>query len=413
MEVRYPVCCGLDVHKEQVTACLRRVQSDGKVAKQVRQFGTTMAELFELSDWLRAEGCPVVAMESTGIYWRPIYHVLAGSFEVVVGNPADMKRRPGNKTDKNDADWISELLALDLIPRSFVPPPEIAALRDLTRLRVALVQTRAQAKNRGSKVLEDSNIKLGSVASDIYGVSGRRILDALVAGERDPRKLADLSVRTLRQKIPQLELALAGRFTEHHAAIVGMLLEQIDLLTAQIGKIERRIEEIVESFRGDVDRLDTIPGVDATAAEAVIAEIGRDMTRYESAGRLAAFVGLAPGNNESAGKRKSGKTRKGNRHVRRVLVECAWSLRRSENFLGRSFRRFQAKIGGKKAAVAVAHKILVIMYHLLLEGSVYEEERYDRLPQEERRLKNALKALRSMGYDVQLQKAESPVVVQA
>ena len=406
MKVTHMICCGLDIHKGVVRACLRQVADDGQVGKEFREFETTLPALQEMLSWLVEQKCRVVAMESTGEYWKPVYHVLCQATEVIVGNPADMKRRPGNKTDKLDADWISELLAHDLIAPSFIPPPEIRALRDLTRMRVALVQSRAQAKNRVHKTLEDTNIKLGCVASDVFGKSGRRMLDALIAGERDPKVLSQMALGRMRSKIPQLEAALQGMFTAHHGAIIGLSLEQIDLLERQIGQLDKRIADAMALFAPVVKRLESIPGVAQEAARQIVAEIGLDMTRFGSAGRLASWAGMCPGNNESAGKRKKGKTRKGNRYLRRTLVQCAWATRKTNTYLGGTFRRLQARLGGKKAAVAVGHKILVIIYHLLETGTTYNEKLYDRLDprMEERRRKNLVKGLERLGYTVSLEK---------
>ena len=406
MQVVYPVCCGIDVHQAQLTACLRRVSPEGQITTERRDFGTTYAELLALSDWLMESHCPVVAMESTGVYWRPVYHVLAGTVEVLVGNAREMRPRPGKKTDPADATWIAELLAHGLIRPSFVPPPMISALRDLTRTRVALVQTRTQAKNRVHKVLEDTNVKLSSVVTDLFGVSGRRMLAALIAGERDANTLAALALGKLRRKLPQLELALAGQFTAHHARLIQGALDLIDLLDRQIAELDQQIGELVHPLRPQITQLDSIPGVDETAARDILAEIGTDMSRFGDAARLASWAGLCPGNNESAGKRRHGRTRKGNRYLRRVLVQCAWAARKTPTFLGRTFRRLEARLGGKKAAMAVAHKILVLVYHLLAEGTVYDEQRYTHLQprQEEQWRRRAVKALERLGYQVVLEK---------
>jgi transposase len=414
MEVLYPKCCGLDVHNEVVVACVRIDEGAGHVSKQTRQFGTTMSALRELGDWLSEQGCTVVGMESTGVYWKPVYHVLCTRLpQIVVGNPRDMHRRRGKKTDKLDADWISELLAHDLISNSFVPPPHIVALRDLTRTRTTLVETRAQGKNRVHRVLQDTNIKLANVATDMFGKSGRAMLDALVQGERDPNTLSELALGRLRVKIPQLELALEGQFTEHHGALIRMSLCQIDLLDEQIAEIDERIAKLVEAtprVQAAIEQLDSIPGVDQTAARIVVSEIGTDMDRFEADKRLASWAGLCPGNNVSAGKHKGGRTRKGNRHVRRVLNQSAWAARKTDTFLGRRFRSLQARIGGKKAAMAVAHQTLIIAYHLLKDGTFYEDELHRRRnPQtEERWRRNAVQTLERLGYTVTLQMAPAP-----
>jgi transposase len=410
MEVKHPVCCGCDVHKSVLVACLRRDYGGGKVKKETRSFGTVLPALKEFAAWLAEEKCPIVGMESTGVYWRSIYHVLQGSLEIVIGNPRDMTRRPGKKTDKIDADWISELLAHGLIAPSFIPDPEISALRDLTRLRVTLVQTRSQAKNRVHKLLEDTNIKLSTVATDIFGVSGRKMLKALIEGERDPERLARLAVGTLKKKIPQLEIALQGHFTGHHAAIIQMSLDQVDLLDRQIKDADERIAALSKPHDPQLDQLASIPGVDEIAARTIVAEIGTDMSRFRTDKRLASWTGICPGNNESAGKRYSGKTRRGNRWLRRILSQCAWAARKTDSFLGRTFRSLQARIGGKKAALAVAHKILVIAYHLLANGTRYDEARYLRTnPRLEARWRNnAIHTLERLGFSVKLETLPEP-----
>lgn len=406
MQVVHPICCGIDVPQAQLTACLRRVDMDGQVTKEVREFATTYDALLTFSTWLTEQQCSVVAMESTGVYWRPGYHVLEGTVEVLVGNAQEMRRRPGAKTDKADARWIAELLAHGLIRPSFIPPPPLGALRDLTRTRVVLIQTRAQAKNRVIKVLEDTTLKLTSVVTDLFGRSGRRMLAALIAGERDPKQLAALALGVLRRKLPQLALALTGQFTEHHAWLIQGALDLIDLLNRQLTDLDQHIGELVTPLAPQMEQLISIPGVETTAARAILAEIGTEMQHFGSAARLASWAGVCPGNDESAGKRRSGRTRKGNRYLRRVLVQCAWAARKTPTFLGRTFRRLAARLGGKKAAMAVAHKILVIVYHLLREGTFYEEERYDRLQtrQEERQQKRAVQALEHLGYRVTLEK---------
>jgi transposase len=357
------------------------------------------------TEWLVEQHCPVVAMESTGVYWQPVYHVLSGALEVVVGNAHEMRRRPGRKTDKADACWIAELLAHGLIRPSFLPPPPIQALRDLTRTRVALVQSRSQAKNRVHKILEDTNIKLASVVADLFGVSGRRMLAALIAGERDPHVLATFARGRLRRKLAALELALQGQFTAHHGRLIALALEVIDLMNRQIAELDQQIGELITPLYPQIEQLISLPGVEATAARMILAEIGIDMSRFGSAARLASWAGVCPGNDESAGKRRRGHTRNGNRYLRRVLVQCAWAARKTSTFLGRTFRRLEARLGGKKAAMAVAHKILVIVYHLLAEGTLYDEERYNRLSpqQEERQRRRAVQALQALGYRVTLE----------
>jgi transposase len=324
----------------------------------------------------------------------------------VVGNAREIRPRPGKKTDKADATWIAELLAHGLIRPSFVPPPMIRALRDLTRTRVGLVQTRTQAKNRVQKILEDSNIKLASVASDVLGTSGRRMLEALIAGERDPQQLASMALGRLRRKLPELQRALTGQFTDHHGRIITLTLDLIDLLERQIAELDEQIGILVAPLLPQIEQLDTIPGVDVRAARDILGEIGTDMSRFGSAARLSAWAKMSPGNNESAGKRRRGRTQKGNRYLRRILVQCAWATSKTSTFLGRTFRRLQARIGAKKAAVAVGHKILVIAYHLLAQGTYYTEQRYtDQQPKrEEHERKRAIKALERLGYHVTVER---------
>lgn len=404
METVHPICCGLDVHQAQVTACLRRVGPNGDVSLETREFSTVMRGLTELSDWLAVAGCPIAAMESTGVYWKPVWNVLSATMEVYVANAREVKQRRGKKTDKADAQWLAELLAHDLIQPSFVPPPQIGAFRDLLRNRTAMVQSRTQIRNRVLATLEATNIKLSGVASDPFGKSGRAMLSALVAGVRDPEELAQMAKGVLRRKIPELREAMAGEFTEFHALVIGSNLAVHDELERQIAVLDKEIERLGSSMQAFVTRLESIPGVGETAARIILSEIGTDMSRFVSAARLASWAGMCPGNHESAGKRKSGKTRKGNRYLRRVLTECAWAAKNTDTFLGRTFFRLQRRIGGKKAAMAIGHKILVIVYHLLSEETVYEDGRYDRPREDEvQRVKaRAVAQLELLGYTVDL-----------
>lgn len=407
MEMVHPICCGLDVHQASISACMRQVMADGMIKLESRTFDTTMRGLTSLLEWLVENGCMIAAMESTGVYWKPVYHVLSPVVTVWVANAAEVKQRRGKKTDKADAKWLAELLAHDLIQPSFVPPPMISALRDMVRTRTALVNSRTQAKNRVLAVLEDTNIKLSSVASDPFGRSGRAMMDALVAGYHDSKALAQMAKGILRRKIPQLEAALEGSFTEHHATLIRLSLAAVDLFNDQIAELDGRIAAMVDPIRKEVDLTKSIPGIQETAARAIIAEIGTDMSRFVTPARLASWAGLCPGNNESAGKRKTGKTRRGNRHLKRILIECAWATRKTNSFLGRTFQRLQARIGGKKAAMAVGHKILVIIFHLLNEGTVYNDGKYDRpSPKEElRQQKRAIETLKRLGFEVTLRPA--------
>lgn len=414
MEVINPICCGIDVHETQLVVCLRIAQGRGKAETTTQRFGTTVSELLSLQQWLTEKSCPIVVVESTGVYWKPVFHILSSTVEVLLANAQQVRQRPGKKRDAADAEWLAELLAHGLVTPSFIPPPEIGALRDLTRARVGLVQNRSQTMNRVYKVLEDTNLKFQSVMSDLFGVSGRAMLDGLVAGERDPQRLAQLARGVLRRKLPQLELALQGQFTEHHAMLIKQSLELIDLLTRQVAELDAQIELAVAAMAPELELLRTIPGVDLRTANTVLSEIGRDMSRFGSAKRLASWTKLSPGNNESAGKRYSGRTGRGNKYLKRVLVQCAWATRKTDTHLGRTFRRLEARLGGKKSAVAVAHRILVIIYHVLSNGEPYDESRYDHLAerQEGRTKLRALKMLEHLGYAVEL-KPREPVTTEA
>ena len=405
MDVVHPICCGIDVHQAQVTACLRRVVSGGTVSKELKEFPTTTQGLLEFKAWLVENDCPVVAMESTGVYWKPVYHILNDAVEVIVGNSRDIKIIPGKKTDDADADWISELLAHGLIRPSFVPSPEFCAMRDLTRTRVKIVEMRTQAKNRVHKTLEDCNIKLSTFVSDVFGVSGRQMLDALVAGERNAKVLAQMARGKMKRKIAQLELALTGQFTEHHGRLIKLSLEQIDLFNRQLETMDAQMSELFAPYASEIERLCSIPGIEETAARAILAEIGVDMSRFATPERLASWAGISPGNNESAGKKRKGRTRKGNRWLRRILGQCGWNTRKGSSFLGQTFRRHNKRLGGKKAAMAVGHKILVIIYHLLNDGTYYEEQRYEarRGKGEQHQINRAVKQLESLGFTVVLQ----------
>ncbi len=317
-------CCGLDVHKKTVVAGVRVPGGTGGRDQHVRTFGTTTAELLALRDWLEAYGVTHVAMESTGVYWKPIFYVLEDAFTCVLANAAQIAQVPGRKTDVRDCVWIAQLLEHGLVRGSFVPPVPIRELRDLTRYRKALIHEHTREANRLQKGLEDAGIKLASVASDVLGVSGRAMLDALLRGTTDPDVLADLARGTLRQKLPALRQALAGRFRPHHAFLVSQLLAHLDYLDEVIETLSTHIAEVIAPFAEEVSRLDTIPGVNRRTAEVLIAEIGVDMGVFPTAAHLASWAGLCPGNNESAGKHKSGKTRKGNRWLRGALIKPSW-----------------------------------------------------------------------------------------
>lgn len=404
MQVVYPVCCGIDGQAAQLTACLRRVHEDGTMRTAWRDFGTTYDQLLACRPWLNEQNCPIVVRESPGVYWKPIDHVLVETLEVVVANARSVRQRPGKKTDKADAAWLAERLAHGLVEPRFIPPPAVQALRDLPRTRVALGQSRTQVQTRISKVLEDTNIKVAHALSDLFGTSGRQMLKALCGGERNPKKLAARAMGTWRRKLPELELALTGQFTAHHGRLIQGELELMELLERQIAALDEQIREATAAFAPQLEQFQSLPGVKAITARDILAEIGPDMRRLGSATRLASWAGVAPGNNESAGKRRQGRTRKGNRSLRRVLVQCAWAARKTPTCVGRTLRRLENRLGRKKAAMAGAHKILVIIYHVLMDGTFYDESRYDRhdAREEERDKKRAIAALKQLGYEVAL-----------
>jgi transposase len=367
-------CAGLDVHKKTVVACIRRRDPDGAIHSQVRTFGTMTAELLALADWLDAEGVRHVAMESTGVYWKPIFNLLEGRFAVILVNAQRLKRVPGRKTDVKDAEWIAELLQYGLLSPSFIPEPEIRELRELTRQRTELVRDQATVANRIQKVLEDANIKLGDVASDVLGVSGRAMIRAIIEGQDDPGRLAELARRRLRGKIPELTRALHGRATEHHRFLLRALMDQIESLEAMIARFDARIEGAMKPFAAAAGRLRGIPGVGGRSAEVIVAELGADMKPFATAGHLSSWAGLCPGKEESAGKRRGGQTTKGSQWLRTTMVQVAWAASHTkETVFSACYQRWAKRLGRKKALVALAHKILVVIWHLLKGGAEYRE----------------------------------------
>ena len=374
MEVLHRCCAGLDVHKKTVVACARAVGPDGRVRRQVRTFGTMTAELLALADWLEAEGVTHVAMESTGVYWQPVYHLLEGRFDLLLANPGRLKQVPGRKTDVKDAEWIAELLQHGLLAPSFVPPKPIRELRDLTRSRTQLIRDRAAVVNRIQKVLEGANVKLGAVATDVLGVSGRAMIVGLIQGRSDPEALAECARGSLRGKRPQLRLALEGRVTAHHRFLLAALMDQVRHLEEQIARFTARVAEVMRPFEAALSRLVRIPGMGRQSAEVIVAELGADMAKFPTAGHLASWAGMCPGNDQSAGKRRSGKTTKGSQWLRTMLVQVAWAASHTkETIFGAAYRKWAKRLGRKKALVAVGHKILVVIYHLLKGGGDYQE----------------------------------------
>jgi transposase len=331
--------------------------------------------LLALGDWLTAQGVTHVAMESTGVYWKPVFHLLEGHFALMLVNAQHIKKVPGRKTDVKDAEWIAQLLQHGLLSPSFIPPPSIRQLRDLTRQRTLLVRERATLANRVQKVLEDANIKLASVASDALGVSGRAMIGALIAGQEDPDALAELARMRLRAKLPQLREALLGRVTDHHRFLLRMLMDQLEHTEGLIARFDERIAEAMRPFAEAEARLRTIPGVGRQAAEVIVAEMGTDMGQFPTSGQLASWAGLCPGNDESAGKRRSGRTTKGSQWLRSVLVQVAWAAVHTKETIFRArYGGWSKRMGKKKALVAVGHKILVLIHKLLKSGTDYQEQ---------------------------------------
>src|SRR6516164_10592087 len=358
--------CGVDVHQATVVACLLIVLKSGKVHKQIRTFGTTTRELVSLREWLLSEGCTHVALESTGVYWKPVYAILEGALQIVVANAQHVKKVPGRKTDVKDAEWIADLLCHGLLRSSFVPPQPIRELRDFTRYRRKLVESRSSERNRLLKVLETANIKLASVATDVFGTSGRLMLRALIEGKSTPQEMADLAKGLLRKKIPELELALEGKLEEHHRFLLKLQLDRLERVESDLAALEQRIQEKLQPYATQLALLQEIPGVERTLAAVIIAELGVDMSVFQSVSQLASWAGVCPGNNESAGKRKSSRIPKGNMYLKTALVEAANAAARAKGtYLRDKFYRLKARRGYKRAAVAIAHKILLSIYHML------------------------------------------------
>jgi transposase len=407
MEVLYPRCAGLDVHQQTVVACVR-IATDATVQQEVRTFGTATGDLLTLADWLTAHGCTHVAMESTGIYWKPVWHVLEGHVELVLANALQIRSVPGRKTDVNDATWIADLLAHGLIRSSFVPPAPIQDLRDLTRTRKQLVREIAQHTLRLQKVLEDANLKLTSVISDVLGMSGRAMIEAIIRGEEDPERLADFSLGRLKASRAAVVAALQGRVTPHHRFLLRLHLTQIDALDAAVRDVEARLGETLAPFQDALDRLMTIPGIRHTMARVIVAEIGLDMHRFPTAGHLVSWAGLCPRLEESAGKRRSTRIRRGAPWLKTALVQAAWVAARTKNtYLHAQFLRLKSRRGPKKAIVAVAASMLTAAYHILANGTAYVEpgaDYFDRRSKAQltRRL---IKRLEGLGVTVEVRPA--------
>jgi transposase len=374
MEVLHPHCAALDVHKDTAVACVRHM-ADGTVRREVRTFKTTTKDLLALSEWLASEGCTQIAMEATGVYWKPVWHILSdGDFALVLANAAHVKNVPGRKTDVNDATWLADLLAHGLIRGSFVPDRQTQEMRNLLRTRKQLVRERSSHVQRQQKTLEDANIKLDSVISDVLGLSGRAMVKALIAGESDPDKLAELAHRRLKAPPEKLREALRGRVTKHHRFLLRLHLQQIDAIDGAITEIDREVDADVEPFRAAIRLLTTIPGISELSARTILAETGRDMSRFPTEGHLISWAGLCPKNDESAGKRRSTRMRKGAPWLKTTLIQCAWAAARKKgSYLQAQFHRLRARRGAKKAIGAVAASILTAIYHMLSSGTFYHD----------------------------------------
>jgi transposase len=376
MEVVYPRCSGLDVHKRFVVACLSIIQ-DGERHKELRQVSTMTSDILALKEWLLASGCRQIAMESTGVYWKPIFHLLEDSFEIVLVNAQHMKAIPGRKTDVKDAAWIADLLQHGLLKASFIPSSEQQAVRDLTRTRMRLIQERTRLINRIQKVLEDANIKLASVVTDLMGVTGQAILTALVAGQEDPERLAHLAQGSLVRKQEQLQAALQGKLLAHHRMLLEELLPLIATLDRSIARFDREIAERLRRFDALIERIDAVTGLSRRSIEVLLGELGWDMSHFPDAAHAASWVGICPGQRETGGKQLSSRTRQGNRWAKTVLIQAAHAAGHTQTYLGEQYRRISARRGAKKAAMAVGHSILVIFYHMVKTGEPYHEKGAD------------------------------------
>jgi transposase len=407
MDTLFTKVAGLDVHLKQIQCGVRCSQESGKLIRQVRSFGTMTRDLRALADYLQSLGVTHVAMEATGVYWKPVWNVLEGRFTLLLVNPRHLKKVPGRKTDVSDAEWIAQLLQYGLLRGSFVPARPLRELRDLTRQRAQLAGEHTRVVNRIHKVLEDANIKLGSVASDVLGKSGRKMLRALLEGEQDAEVMAEMALGALRKKIPQLKLALEGQCTEHHRYMLGRFLSHLGYLEGQRDEFSQRIaHRLAEQLPASMYvRLDAIPGINRTTIENVIAEIGVDMTIFPDAHHLASWCGVCPGNEESAGRRLRSRTRRGNRWLRRALAEAAWAAsKEKKSYLMAQFRRLAARRGKKRALVAVGHSLLVIFYTVLKNNVEYRDlgpEYFDRL-EPDRIKRHLVRRLERLGYDVKL-----------
>jgi len=400
-------CCGIDVHKKTIVACLMVGTAEEKPHKTIKTFSTMTRDLLACKDWLESEHCTTVAMESSGVYWKPVFNILEESMEVILANARHIKNVPGRKTDVKDCEWIAQLLRHGLITGSVIPPRPIRELRDLTRYRRKLIQAKSSELNRIHKVLEDANIKLSSVVSDINGLSSQEMIEHLIQEDMSPQQMAALARGRLRKKITELEKALEGSLREHHRLILRVSIQMIASYDTAIAKLDREIEQRMEPYRDQSERLQSIPGVKKTTAESIVAEIGVDMSRFPSHSHLSSWAGVSPGNNESAGKRRSGKTTPGNRWLKGTLTEAAWAASRAKGtYLKARYHRLAARRGNKRACLAIGHTILIMAYHIIKEQCTYRElgsDYFDRLNELHvvRRLTSRIQAL---GYHVSVER---------
>lgn len=406
MDEMFTCCAGLDVHKESVEVCVRRIEPTGRCHQETRHWPTLTGDLMAMADWMAAQGVTQVAMESTGVFWKPIYNILEGRFTVLLVNARHLKQVPGRKSDVRDCQWIAQLLQHGLLKGSFIPPRAQRELRDLTRHRVQLVEEKVRTINRLHKVLEDANLKLASVATDILGVSGRAMLKALMDGEEDPVRLADFAQGQLRGKIPELEKALRGHLTEHHRFLLRLLWKQLAQQEELLAELDRQIEEQTRPFADEMERLDVIPGVDRHVAQVLLAEVGANMQPFATHRHLASWAGMCPGNEQSAGKRRRRRITPGNGWLKRTLTQAAWAASHTKNsYLASQYRRLAGRRGKKRALIAVGHSILVIFYHLMKSQTPYTDlgvDFFDRL-EPKRLIRYYVRRLESLGHKVTLE----------
>jgi transposase len=407
MEIIIERGCGIDIHKKTIVACSLIGKAGEKPKKTIKTFSTMTRDLLACKDWLESEGCTHVAMESTGVYWKPIFNILEDSMEVILANARHIKNVPGRKTDVKDCEWIAELLRHGLIKGSFIPPRPIRELRDLTRYRRKLIQLRASEINRIQKFLEDANIKLSSVATNINGVSAQEMIYHLIRNDMTPQEMSELAKGRLRKKLTDLEKALEGNFREHHRLILRVCIQMVASYDQAINKLDREIDKRMLPYTEESERLQTIPGVKKKTAESIIAETGVDMSRFPSHAHLSSWAGVSPGNNESAGKRYSGRITPGNKWLKGALTEAAWAASKTKGtYLKARYQRLASRRGKKRACLAIGHSILIMAYHIIKEQYVYKElgdDFFDRL-NEEYLIKRLTLRIQGLGYTVEVQK---------